>query len=89
GGSMRDGRLEMTIIPDIPALRMLFHVPRLYAGTVDRVRGVVRASTSMVTVSSATPDVMVDLDGELAGRLPLKIRVIPKILRVVPAVADL
>ncbi len=89
GGSLRDGHVEMTLIPDIPALRMLVQVPRLYAGTVDRVRGVVRASASSLTMSSTNDSVMVDLDGELAGRLPLKIRVVPRVLRIVSGTADL
>lgn len=89
GGSLRDGQLEMTLIPDIPLLQMLFQVPKLYAGTVDRVRRVVRSSMSTVTMSSPNASVTVDLDGELAGRLPLKIRVVPNVLRVVAGTADL
>ncbi|MEN0065567.1 MAG: hypothetical protein AAGA48_25725, partial [Myxococcota bacterium] len=88
GGSMQDGQFEMTLIPELPALRMLVGVPRLYLGTVDRIPEVVRATVVNVELSSSSRDVMVDLDGELAGHLPLKIRMIPKVLLVATGLAD-
>lgn len=78
GGSLGDGLLDITLIPELPPMYMLLRVPRLYRGTIDSVPEVLRAQASVLTLSSPEPDVMVDLDGELAGRLPLKIRVLPK-----------
>lgn len=89
GGSLRDGLVDVTLIPELPALRMLFGVPSLYQGTVEQIPQVVRARASMLTLSSPDAHVMVDLDGELAGRLPLKIRVIPKALLVAAGSRDL
>jgi len=88
GGDLADGRLDFTIVPELPALKMLVNVPRLYNGTIDRVPEVVRGRASAITVSSDDASVMVDLDGEVAGRLPLKIRVISKVLRVAAGMFD-
>ncbi len=83
GGHLCDGLVELTLIPQMAWWRLAIGAPRLFTGTVQHVSGVSRSQVQSVAVFAepATP-VLVELDGELAGRLPARFNVIPKVLRV-------
>lgn len=83
GGSMQDGALDLTIIPSMSLARTALHSPRLFTGTIDQVKGVVRARAVKVWAEAkGWADVRVDLDGEQPGRLPIELTVINEKLQV-------
>jgi diacylglycerol kinase family enzyme len=58
--------------------RSVRNLPRLYDGTLASVPGVVSARVWSVSAEAEDAgDVLVDLDGEQPGALPLAIRVLP------------
>ena len=78
GGGMRqvplseidDGVLDYMIVPKAGLLRILTQLPRLYNGTVNESGLLV---TGRCAVLEMTGDNSVEMDGEVIGRLPLKI----------------
>lgn len=93
GGGMRqtplavldDGQLDVTVIPDIPLWTIAKEVPKLFTGTFHTVDVLTQARCSEVLVipeseSDAEP---VEVDGEVVGRVPVKMEVLPDKIRVV------
>ncbi len=79
GSRMDDGLLNLTVIPQLPLRRMLFGGHRLFSGTISNVKGVSSATVSQLsaTVLNGAP-VLVDVDGEQPGVLPLNAKVLSK-----------
>ncbi len=80
-GVLDDGVLELSVIPDLPVWRMILATPHMYDG---RLGGVKEVSTAPIVdleavVQNGKP-VLVDLDGEQPGSLPLKATVVRKAL---------
>lgn len=78
-----DGQFDVTVLRDVPALRLLRHLPRFYRGTHTALDGV---QTDRGHVLRAVPlddhrPVWVEADGEELGRLPATITMIPRALR--------
>jgi len=83
GGSIRDGLVDVTVLPSLPLIRLALGVPRLFTGTIAQVPGVhSRRVQHLVALSRSESKVLVDLDGEQAGVLPVEIEVMPSILLV-------
>lgn len=83
GSELDDGVAHATVIPDLPLSRMILGTPRLFFGTIDRVKGVSRVAVSMLSASAdSATEVRVDVDGEQPGFLPIEIRVLKKALLV-------
>ncbi|MEQ1566912.1 MAG: diacylglycerol kinase family protein, partial [Myxococcota bacterium] len=83
GGAMDDGWADLTVVPDLPLSRMVLGAPRLFTGTIDRVKGVSRTRISTLrAISSGATRVSIDVDGEQPGFLPIEIRVLEKVLRI-------
>jgi diacylglycerol kinase family enzyme len=79
GGSMHDGLFELSLLPAAPRARQLVDARRLYDGHLARVEGAVRARVTRVRARSAGPaPLQVDLDGEMPGRLPVELQVLPR-----------
>lgn len=77
-----DGRLDVVVVADRPLLEALLEVPRVFTGTVDRVRGVINRTAESVEISSARP-VLFHIDGEpLVGSARILARARPGALRV-------
>lgn len=75
GGRMDDGSAEMTLLPELPLPRTIIGAPRLYSGTIGKVQGVVTARISQLRARCDEREVLIDIDGEQPGRLPLDLRV--------------
>ncbi len=74
GARLDDGLLHVVEVAGVGRLGSLLQWPRLYAGSLDRVRGArVRAARQIRLASEG--DVLVDCDGEVCGRLPATYRV--------------
>jgi YegS/Rv2252/BmrU family lipid kinase len=77
-----DGRLDVVIVSERSALRALLETPFLFAGHVDRLRGVTMTTASSVEITSSRPAVY-HVDGEpFIGGASLKGRALPRALRV-------
>lgn len=93
GGGMRqtpdavldDGLLDMTIIPELPLVRIAREAPRLFTGTFLKVPELVSAKASSISVFpisdySAEP---VEVDGEVIGKAPVRFDVLDSMINIV------
>ena len=81
-----DGRLDVIVIAQRPALLALLQMPLVFMGRMRNVSGVTMQATDAVTIASAHP-LLYHLDGEpIAGMLTLHARSRPRALKIkVPA----
>lgn len=93
GGGMRqtplaelgDGLLDVTVIPDIPLWTIAKEIPKLFTGTFHKVDVLTLAKCREVLVipecqADAEP---VEVDGEVVGRAPAKMEVLPDQINVI------
>lgn len=81
GARLDDGMLHVVEAGGVSRVRAMLQWPSLYRGTLYGVRGVRVDAARSVTITGER-DVLVDCDGELAGRLPATYRVISAALDV-------
>ncbi len=81
GARIDDGLLHVVEVSGVSRVGSLLQWPRLYTGSVDRVRGA-RVSAVQVLRVTSDEDVLVDCDGDLCGRLPVTYRAVPGALTV-------
>lgn len=82
---MNDGLLDVTIIPDISLWVIARKVPTLFTGTFHKVDVLTQARCREVVVlpyghADAEP---VEVDGEIVGRVPVKMTVLPDQLNII------
>lgn len=83
GGTMQDGYLDLSVIPESPFLRQVLATPALYSGHVERFPGAWRARVTKLTAQPREAvDVHIDLDGEMPGCLPAEFQVLPRALNI-------
>lgn len=81
---MNDGLLDYVIIPEMSIFNMFKLVPRLFNGTFDRAVQVIYGkckSFRMMPLDKDSSDIM-EIDGELVGRLPISLDVTGEKIRV-------
>ncbi|MGH9900982.1 MAG: diacylglycerol/lipid kinase family protein, partial [Pyrinomonadaceae bacterium] len=79
-----DGLLDLVAIGDLSPLAILANSYRVYLGTHLGMRKVGHTRARKITARSSTggdTDVRLEIDGELAGRLPATFEVLPGALR--------
>jgi diacylglycerol kinase (ATP) len=81
---LNDGRFDIITIGDLGALKILANAPRLYMGKHLSMRQVHHRLAARVTARPAKEDalVLIEVDGELPGRLPATFEILPRALRV-------
>jgi YegS/Rv2252/BmrU family lipid kinase len=79
-----DGRFDVVTIGDLGALKILANAHKLYRGTHLEMEQVQQSHARIVTARPARKDdkVMIEIDGELPGRLPARFEILPRALRV-------
>ena len=79
-----DGRLDVIVIGDLGALKILANAHKLYRGTHLEMEQVHHAQARIVTARPArkNEEVAIEIDGELPGRLPARFEILPRALRV-------
>ncbi len=98
GGGMRqtpeavmdDGLLDMTIIPDLPLLKIAREAPKLFTDKFWTVRELVTSRSRSITVipydreQPGKPVVgeLIEVDGEVIGRAPVKFEILPDKLNI-------
>lgn len=82
--NLDDGQFDIISIGDLSALKILTNTHKLYRGTHLELEQVFRTQAKTISARSAKSgeDVAIEIDGELAGRLPAKFEVVPAALRV-------
>jgi YegS/Rv2252/BmrU family lipid kinase len=82
---LTDGLFDVVAIGDLDALSIFTNAHRLYLGTHLRMSQVHHTRARRVSVSVADEsgvEVLLEVDGELVGRLPATFEVLPRALRV-------
>lgn len=83
GSSIDDGAADATLIPQLPLSRMILGGPRLFFGTIERVKEVSRIPVRSLSASAdSASEVRLDVDGEQPGFLPVEITVLEKAMLV-------
>jgi len=78
-----DGRLDVTILDDVPASRLFRNLPRFYDGRHLSLDGVTAHRGRRLTIRPLDDaPVWLEADGELLGRLPVTVEVVPDALRI-------
>ena len=79
-----DGQFDIVTIGDLGALKILANAHKLYRGTHLEMEQVHQTHASIVTARPArkNDEVMLEIDGELPGRLPATFEILPKALHV-------
>ena len=83
GGSMQDGRLDLSLLKPTPIIRQALDFRHLYDGKLKDSTGVTQTScTTILAESTSGTPVPVELDGEARGVLPAKFKVLPGALTI-------
>ncbi len=98
GGGMRqtpeavmdDGLLDMSIIPDLPILKIAKEAPKLFSDKFWTVKELVTSRSRTITVLPYSPEATgsvaigehVEVDGEVVGRAPVKFEILPDQLNI-------
>ncbi|MDE7451504.1 MAG: diacylglycerol kinase family lipid kinase [Alistipes sp.] len=77
-----DGMLDLSLIRPVHFWHLLFRLHYLFNGGIYRIRHVVKARGRRIRIESS-PEVSVEVDGEILGETPLEFSVVPKAIRVV------
>jgi diacylglycerol kinase family enzyme len=78
-----DGLFDVVAVGDLSALKVLANSYRVYLGTHLGMRQVQHARARLVTARpTGSEEVKLEIDGELAGRLPATFEILPGALRV-------
>ncbi len=77
-----DGILHVTVLGDFALPEVLVQLPRLYNGKIYGHRKILNLSGRHIEALSDEP-VLIDMDGEQPGRLPLTIDIVPRCLSLV------
>jgi YegS/Rv2252/BmrU family lipid kinase len=78
---MADGFLEVVVVGDVSRLEVLTNTRRLYRGTLSGHPKVQVFSAQTISLESEE-EVLIDMDGELVGRLPVRFELLPKKIKI-------
>ena len=81
GADPSDGLFHVTIIGDLSLPEVLYYLPKLYDGKILQVKRV-RSLTGKRVEALSDERVLLDVDGEQPGCLPVEIEIIPSALQI-------
>ena len=79
---LEDGYFNLVVIGDVSKLEVLTNITRLYRGTIAGHPKVKTFRARSIELTSEE-EVLIDLDGELVGRLPARFQILPQKLQVI------
>lgn len=82
GARVDDGFFQLTLIRYLRLHQVLRHLPKLYNGRIHEVPGVSQSRVRTLRASSPQ-DVLLDVDGEQSGRLPVNIDILHRALTLI------
>ena len=77
-----DGLFNITVIRNLSPIKVLLNLPKLYNGKIKDVDGVVTFTGKRIQASSKQ-EVLLDVDGEQPGTLPVTIDIIPSAINII------
>ena len=80
--SLYDGLLNVTVIGDLTLPEVFFNLPKLYNGKIYDINKVVILTGEKIEAFSDQP-VLLDVDGEQPGMMPIVIQVVPGALKII------
>lgn len=80
--SMWDSLFNVTIIGDLSIPEVFINLPKLYNGKIYDIDKVVTLTGEKVTALSDQP-VLLEVDGEQPGRLPIFVQMVPRALKII------
>lgn len=74
-----DGILDAIIVPKVPILSLLPELPRIYRKNLDKSKKIIyaRGKSFRIVPKDALSQDIVELDGEIVGRLPATVELLP------------
>jgi YegS/Rv2252/BmrU family lipid kinase len=81
GADPFDGTFHVTIIGALSLPEVFYYLPKLYNGKILQVKGV-RSLTGKKVEALSVNRVLLDVDGEQPGCLPVKIEIVPSALKI-------
>ena len=82
GAALSDGLFHVTVIGDMNLNEVLWNIPKLYNGKIYKLEKV-RILTGRRIKASSFQSVLMDVDGEQIGRLPVVIEIVPSALPII------
>jgi diacylglycerol kinase family enzyme len=76
GADVTDGEFQITVIGDLRLPQVFWHFPKLYTGKIYDAPKIEKKVGRQVAATSAQ-DVLLDMDGEQPGYLPVSIEIVP------------
>ena len=77
-----DGLFHVTVIGDMTLPQVFLNLPRLYNGRIKTI-GQVFTRTALRVVAESEQTVLLDVDGEQPGRLPVTIDMVPGAIKMI------
>jgi diacylglycerol kinase (ATP) len=77
-----DGLFHITVIGNLSLPEIFWHLPKLYNGKIKRIKKVFTL-TGRKVVAASEQTVLLDVDGEQPGRLPVEIEIVPAAIRMI------
>ena len=82
GANLGDGLFQLTVIGDMNIAEVFWNLPRLYNGTIYEHNKITKLTGHHITASSVQ-SVLIDMDGEQPGRLPVTVEIVPSAIRII------
>jgi diacylglycerol kinase (ATP) len=82
GASVSDGLFQLTVVGDLNKADVFWSLPKLYNGKIYEHKKVWRL-VGMRIMASSFQTVLLDMDGEQPGRLPVDIEIVPSAIRII------
>lgn len=82
---MDDGAIDLMLVPKIPLTQVFKQIPRLFNGTVNESHEVKTGRGKVITIAPLDSDSqdILEIDGEIEGRMPLTIEVLEDRMNVI------
>ncbi len=77
-----DGMFHITVIGNLSLPEIFWHLPKLYNGKIKQIKKV-STLTGRKVVAASEQTVLLDVDGEQPGRLPVEIEIVPVAIRMI------
>jgi len=82
GARVDDGRFQVTLMGDLSLVQVFWHLPKLYNGNLLQVKKV-NAHPAKRIEAHSEQRVLLDVDGEQPGQLPVTIDMVPGAIRLI------
>jgi len=82
GANLSDGLFQLTVIGDMNIAQVFWNLPSLYNGKIYEHKKITKLTGRHITASSMQ-SVLIDMDGEQPGRLPVSIEIVPSAIHII------